>query len=104
MRLIEDLEVANASISADTKVDLILGGHDHQVLCRRAGDTNIDPEVIIQGKDYSEIVVDGKVHPDTEGDVRIVKSGTDWKSYSIVHLLIDGFPGKKPTIKSSRGT
>lgn len=103
MRLTEDLEVANATMSADTKVDLILGGHDHQVLCRLAGDTDVDPEVIIQGKDNSDIVVDGKVHPDAEGDVRIVKSGTDWKSYSVIHLLIDSSQCGKATIRSSRG-
>ncbi|KAI4218051.1 MAG: hypothetical protein LQ349_008891, partial [Xanthoria aureola] len=102
MRLTEDLEVANATMSADTKVDLILGGHDHQVLCRLAGDTDVDPEVIIQGKDNSDIVVDGKVHPDAEGDVRIVKSGTDWKSYSVIHLLIDSSQCGKATIRSSR--
>lgn len=104
MRLTEDLEVANATTSADTKVDLILGGHDHQVLCRLAGDTNVDPEVIIQGKDNSEIVIDGKVHPDAEEDVRIVKSGTDWKSYSVIHLLVDSSQGRKATIRSSKGT
>lgn len=104
MRLTEDLEVANATMSADTKVDLILGGHDHQVLCRLAGDTDVDPEVIIQGKDNSELVVDGKVHPDAEGDVRIVKSGTDWKSYSVIHLLIDSSQCRKATLRSSRGT
>ncbi|KAL8735304.1 MAG: hypothetical protein Q9181_002844 [Wetmoreana brouardii] len=102
MRLIEDLEVANATMDGESRVDLVLGGHDHQVLCRLVGDNNVDPEVILQGKISDNVMKNGRVHPDIEGDVRIVKSGTDWKSYSIVRLMVDSNPNTKAVIKTSR--
>ncbi|KAL8702576.1 MAG: hypothetical protein Q9201_004256 [Fulgogasparrea decipioides] len=102
MRLIEDLEVAEATIDGESRVDLVLGGHDHQVICRLAGDNNVDPEVILQGKINDNVMKDGRVYLDTEGNVRIVKSGTDWKSYSIVRLMVDSNPNKKAVIRTSR--
>ncbi|KAL8800730.1 MAG: hypothetical protein Q9182_004973 [Xanthomendoza sp. 2 TL-2023] len=58
MRLIEDLEVANATTDSDYRVDMLLGGHDHEVLTRSAGDTDPDPEVIRQGKKNCDVVTD----------------------------------------------
>ncbi|EIM83023.1 Metallo-dependent phosphatase [Stereum hirsutum FP-91666 SS1] len=66
MRLEEDIKVSEACRSS---VDLILGGHDH--------------DIVVHG---ANIMV---VNDDAEGDIRIVKSGTDFRTYSIVRLEID---------------
>lgn len=87
MRLVEDLAVSRATLCGDERVDLILGGHDHQVVCRLAGDFNENPDVILQGRQNEDIVSQGQVM-NINGTVRIVKSGTDWKGYSIVNLLV----------------
>lgn len=88
MRLIEDLEVSNATVLGDERVDLLLGGHDHEVVCRFSSDVDDNPEIILQSRLNEDIVVDGQV-AEMQGDVRIVKSGTDWKSYSIVDLMVE---------------
>ena len=87
MRLAEDLKVSDATASGENKVDLILGGHDHEVVCRFAGDTDKNPEVIRQGCVNQDINRDGRI-ADVDGNVRIVKSGTDWRSYSVVYLHV----------------
>lgn len=86
MRLAEDLEVAKATADGETKVDLILGGHDHHVVRRLAGETDERPDIIQQGFENDAIVQSGQV-ADIEGNVRIIKSGTDWKGLSIVRLI-----------------
>ena len=88
MRLIEDLAVSNATVLGDERVDLLLGGHDHEVVCRFSNDVDDNPEVILQSRLNEDIVVDGQV-AEIQGDVRIVKSGTDWKCYSIVDLMVE---------------
>lgn len=87
MRLVEDLAVSVATLSGDEKVDLILGGHDHEVICRLAGDLNRDPSLMVEGRD-DKSVVSQELVTSTKGKVRIVKSGTDWRSYSRVDLLV----------------
>lgn len=103
MRLVEDLEVADATVHGEARVDLLLGGHDHEVVCRFAGDTNVDPGVIIQGRKNGDVTSDGQVRVETEGEVRIVKSGTDWRSYSVIHLTLDRVHDDKAVLKASRG-
>ncbi|KAI4107728.1 MAG: hypothetical protein L6R37_001413 [Teloschistes peruensis] len=102
MRLVEDLEVADATVHGEARVDLLLGGHDHEVVCRFAGDTNVDPGVIIQGRKNGDVTSDGQVRVETEGEVRIVKSGTDWRSYSVIHLTLDRVHDDKAVLKASR--
>ncbi|KAK2756668.1 hypothetical protein FQN54_005113 [Arachnomyces sp. PD_36] len=88
MRLIEDLAVSKATQCGDERVDLLLGGHDHNVVCRFAGDTDENPEVILEGMTNSDYVnAEGKTI-NVDGDVRIIKSGTDWRSYSVVKLAV----------------
>lgn len=88
MRLAEDLAVSRATAYGDDRIDLLLGGHDHNVVCRFADDTDENPEVILQGMTHSDYVnAEGKTI-NVEGDVRIVKSGTDWRSYSVVKLVV----------------
>ena len=88
MRLTEDLAVSKATEHGDDRVDLLLGGHDHNVICRFTDDTDENPEVILQGLTNSEYVsTEGKTIK-VEGDVRIVKSGTDWRSYSVAELVV----------------
>ncbi|KAL8689151.1 MAG: hypothetical protein Q9218_005113 [Villophora microphyllina] len=48
-------------MEGESRVDLILGGHDHLVLCRLAGDINADPEVIFPDKVYGGIVIESKI-------------------------------------------
>lgn len=88
MRLIEDLAVSNATVLGEERVDLLLGGHDHEVVCRFVGDVDDNPETILQSRLNQDIIEDGQV-AEMRGDVRIVKSGTDWKSYSVVNLIVE---------------
>ncbi|EFR02476.1 2,3-cyclic-nucleotide 2-phosphodiesterase [Nannizzia gypsea CBS 118893] len=88
MRLVEDLSVSNATLDGDERIDLLLGGHDHDVVCRMLGDTDDNPGIILQGiTDSASRIRNGEiVH--IEGDVRVIKSGTDWRSYSVVQLRV----------------
>lgn len=79
MRLEEDLLVSQACAS---DVDLILGGHDH--------------DSVIQG---DRITV---VNDNAEGDIRIIKSGTDFRSFSRIQLSISRIKGK-PLIAKVKG-
>ncbi|KAK2007334.1 Metallo-dependent phosphatase [Colletotrichum eremochloae] len=103
MRLAQDMELSEARCgdAADPaeRLDLVLGGHDHQLLRRYGGDI---------GR-YSYRAKDPKVldcsHPDAatldlvdntngmvlkaRGTVRVVKSGTDWGGLSCVTLQVD---------------
>ncbi|KAL2852454.1 Metallo-dependent phosphatase-like protein [Aspergillus pseudoustus] len=87
MRVPEDTAVANATASGDCRIDLLLGGHDHEVLRRFAGDTDLNPEHIEQGRHIKDVEENGMV-PDVEGNIRIVKSGTDWRALSLIRLVI----------------
>ncbi|EEB98047.1 hypothetical protein MPER_02515, partial [Moniliophthora perniciosa FA553] len=68
MRLEEDRIVSEACASVDSKVDIIFGGHDH--------------EFMVEGETTS--VQTNKA----TGQIRIVKSGTDFRSYSVVRLAV----------------
>ncbi|KAL1705328.1 Metallo-dependent phosphatase-like protein [Schizophyllum commune] len=68
MRMEEDMNVA----SRCPDVDLILGGHDH--------------EHMLHGSRY----IDEEGH--AEGNIRIVKSGTDFREFSIVKAHIKRYP------------
>lgn len=76
MRLPEDIQVSMATKSGDERVDLLLGGHDHHVLYRSSSDQ--DPDV----HEAAAVITS------YEGDTRIIKSGTDWRSLSCVRLDI----------------
>lgn len=69
-------------VSALSEIDLVLGGHDH--------------EAAIQG---NVVVNRAGVF---EGGVRIVKSGTDFRSYSVVTVQITRHGGK-PNVKNVQG-
>ncbi|EGN97255.1 hypothetical protein SERLA73DRAFT_169647 [Serpula lacrymans var. lacrymans S7.3] len=71
MRLEEDIKLAEA---CSEDVDLILGGHDH------------DP--LVHGSHMSA------VNDIFQGKIKIIKSGMDFKSYSIVHLHVFRKDGK----------
>ncbi|KAL3961233.1 hypothetical protein ACCO45_002756 [Purpureocillium lilacinum] len=98
MRLAEDIEVSEALRTGplQERVDLLLGGHDHELLRRYGG------EVSAQGKnpmviDCSHSGQDGLKGPVAEvpearGDIRIVKSGSDWHSLSCVRLHVGRTP------------
>lgn len=87
MRLAEDMEVADMTATGDDRVDLFLGGHDHEVVRRYAGDTDTNPENVEQGCDNTDIAVNGLVRY-TEGNIRIIKSGTDWRGLSLVRMVV----------------
>lgn len=88
MRLAEDIEVAEATKTGKSRVDLLLGGHDHEVIRRFSGDTDRDPSIIEQGHDNADITAEGLIC-DTQGDIRIIKSGTDWTGLSLVRVVIE---------------
>ncbi|RJE20033.1 2,3-cyclic-nucleotide 2-phosphodiesterase [Aspergillus sclerotialis] len=87
MRLAEDMQVADATTTGNSRVDLLLGGHDHEVVRRLNGDTNTNSATIEQGCNNADITVDGLIR-DTEGDIRIIKSGTDWRGLSLVRMMV----------------
>ncbi|KAH7929948.1 Metallo-dependent phosphatase [Leucogyrophana mollusca] len=71
MRLEEDIQVSDA---CRAEVDFIMGGHDHDIMI--CGD---------------QVTV---VNDDARGAIRIVKSGTDFRSYSIIRLLVSRVKGQ----------
>lgn len=103
MRLVEDLAVSNATGHGEERVDLLLGGHDHEVVCRFAGDVSDDPSIILQGRANDDVIRHGQV-ANVEGTVRIVKSGTDWKSYSVVQLIAGRDEGGKAYLQTIKCT
>ncbi|KAL3446636.1 Metallo-dependent phosphatase-like protein [Aspergillus insuetus] len=88
MRLPEDLAVAAATASGDCRIDLLLGGHDHEVLRRFEGDTDLNSEHYEQGQHIADVEKNGMI-PDVEGDnIRLAKSGTDWRALSLIRLIV----------------
>ncbi|RDW60400.1 uncharacterized protein DSM5745_10858 [Aspergillus mulundensis] len=87
MRVPEDMAVASATISGDSRIDLLLGGHDHDTLRRFAGDTDSTAGNAEQGLKVTEVEQAGML-PDTEGDIRLIKSGTDWRGLSLARLVV----------------
>ncbi|GFF49434.1 hypothetical protein IFM58399_08553 [Aspergillus lentulus] len=100
-RLAEDIRIAKNAAHGIAKVDLILGGHDHEVLHRFHGDTEEDSEIIRQGTRNEDIVSDGVVDQ-VAGDIRIVKSGTNWRGLSIVRLIARRLSDGRATIETVR--
>ncbi|GIJ88231.1 hypothetical protein Asppvi_007149 [Aspergillus pseudoviridinutans] len=98
-RLAEDIGTANAAAHGVAKVDLILGGHDHEVLHRFHGDTEEDSEIIQQGTRNEEILSNGVVDQ-VAGDIRIVKSGTNWRGLSVVRLIAKRLSDGRATIET----
>jgi len=82
MRLAEDMLVSDATKKGEGRVDLLLGGHDHHVARRRSTDIDANPEVVDPNDDFAQ---DAAIS-EHEGDVRIIKSGTDWRGLSVVRL------------------
>ncbi|KAL3461423.1 5'-nucleotidase [Aspergillus heterothallicus] len=87
MRVPEDMAVAAATARGDCRIDLLLGGHDHEVLRRFGGDTDLNSEHFEQGRHIADAGKDGLV-PDAEGNIRLVKSGTDWRALSLIRLIV----------------
>ncbi|KAL2866638.1 bifunctional metallophosphatase/5'-nucleotidase [Aspergillus lucknowensis] len=87
MRVPEDMAVANATAKGDCRVDLLLGGHDHEVVRRFEGDTDVIAGNVEQGRFIADVEVDGMV-PDAQGNIRLVKSGTDWRGLSLIRLVL----------------
>lgn len=102
MRLAEDMEVADATATGDGRVDLLLGGHDHEIVRRFGGDTDVNPQVIQQGAINEYIIKDGVVR-EVQGNIRIIKSGTDWKSLSLVDMMVQKDNHGTATVASVKG-
>jgi 2',3'-cyclic-nucleotide 2'-phosphodiesterase (5'-nucleotidase family) len=104
MRLAEDLKVSQATTAHDDcRVDLLLGGHDHETVCRLAGDTCSDPTKIWQDTANEDIVKNGRV-PAVTGNVRIIKSGSDFQSFSNITLFVERQPNGKAIVVTTSGT
>ncbi|PVH94006.1 Metallo-dependent phosphatase [Periconia macrospinosa] len=92
MRLAEDLLVSEAlrDPEDDARVDLLLGGHDHDLLRRYEGEGSYDDPTVIEARNPNSEVVIGNtgMTRDANGAIRIVKSGSDWKSLSRVRLQV----------------
>ncbi|KAG5984332.1 hypothetical protein E4U55_005217 [Claviceps digitariae] len=88
MRLAEDMAVLKKTQTGSERIDLLLGGHDHDVVQRASTDSDTDPSVAWESL---RPVGDGAGAGgliSASGDVRIVKSGTDWKGLSVVRLRV----------------
>ena len=99
MRLVEDMAVSRATLCGENKVDLILGGHDHQVVCRFAADSNKNPNLILEGRQNEDIVNQGQVM-NVNGALRIVKSGTNWRGYSVIKLFVGRYSNGKAYLET----
>lgn len=98
MRLTEDLKVSEATaVHDDCHIDLLLGGHDHETVCRFAGDTCSDPSTIRQYVANKDIVKNGRVAVST-GNVRIIKSGSDFQSFSKIRIFVERQPTRKARV------
>lgn len=98
MRLAEDIAVSQNTRAGSGRVDLILGGHDHDVVQRSSTDSNNDPRVHRPGLtsgNATEICC-------TEGDIRIIKSGTDWNGLSMLRLTISKRADGRSSISKSK--
>jgi hypothetical protein len=104
MRLAEDLKVADATAAQDDcHINLLLGGHDHEVVCRVAGDTCSDASRIWQNAANDDIIRKGRVIT-RSGKVRIVKSGSDFQSFSKIRLLVQRTSKGKVSVIKTTGT
>lgn len=106
MRLAEDMEVSEALRTGppQERVDLLLGGHDHELLRRYGGEESslsTNPMVIdcAHAGESGFVGPAGQV-PAAKGDVRIVKSGSDWHSLSCVRLHVGRNPDGVATLQS----
>lgn len=92
MRLVEDLQVSEAlkDPANESRIDLLLGGHDHDLLRRYEGEVSYDDPSIIDARvSNAEVVIeDTGITHDANGAIRIVKSGSDWKNLSLVRLQV----------------
>ncbi|KAK3995698.1 5'-nucleotidase [Cladorrhinum sp. PSN332] len=93
MRLVEDILISKETLKADSKIDLIFGGHDGQVLQRSADETNSNPAVAIPAAGNDRKLSAAWVETIPADHVRIVKSGTEWESISVVEVCIHPSPG-----------
>ncbi|KAK7467635.1 hypothetical protein VKT23_004689 [Stygiomarasmius scandens] len=72
MRLEEDMDLLQGLAEGNERIDLILGGHDH--------------DLVVHGDNL--VFQDNATTRDIRGDVKIVKSGTDFKSLSIIKVPV----------------
>lgn len=98
MRLAEDIAVSQNTKTGSGRIDLILGGHDHDIVQRSSTDSNNDPRAHHQGStpDSATRILC------TEGDIRIIKSGTDWNGLSVLRLTVSKQADGKSSISESK--
>lgn len=84
MRYEEDLTIFSGPEYGPERVDLILGGHDHNVLVYPSDNCGSDT-----GRDDHDQTRQPYTTTDYPGSLRLVKSGTDWRSLSILDLHIE---------------
>ncbi|KAK4167889.1 5'-nucleotidase, partial [Cladorrhinum sp. PSN259] len=89
MRLHEDMLVSDATIKGDSRIDLIFGGSDGEVVQRSFGQRNTNPAVhITTGKENGAIITGGWVETLNPSGLRIIKSGTEWESLSVAEVCV----------------
>lgn len=99
MRLAEDMAVSKNTHTGSGRIDLLLGGHDHDIVQRAFTDSDTNPNVAREGSHPG----DGAVLS-TLGDVHIVKSGTDWRGLSIMRLRVAKYPDGTSSILHTKLT
>lgn len=87
MRYTEDITILDEPQEDIEKVDLILGGHDHDVFVYPPMHKSSDDSTI--GNDNIKRPYIENEYP---GSLKLVKSGTDWRSLSILDLHIEREP------------
>ncbi|EFE34384.1 UDP-sugar hydrolase, putative [Trichophyton benhamiae CBS 112371] len=98
MRLAEDIAVSRNTKTGSGRIDLILGGHDHDIVQRSSTDSNNDPRAHHQGSTPDSAT--GILC--TEGNIRIIKSGTDWNGLSVLRLTVSKQADGKSSISESK--
>ncbi|KAK4224673.1 5'-nucleotidase [Podospora fimiseda] len=92
MRLVEDIIISKATAFGDNRIDFIFGGYDGHVLQRSQKDINSNPAVIMPAllnkPATANVPHSAWIETTPAQDVRIVKSGTEWESLSVVELCI----------------
>lgn len=79
MRLADDTDLIRYA-----NVDFAFGGHDHYIIRRDGSVYNTDPSVPEPGHEHERSTV-----TESANNVRLVKSGTDWKGISVLEIHLE---------------
>lgn len=92
MRVPNDIKLAR---SCKDEIDLILGGHDHFYYVSKSIDIVGDHWTREKNLDDVGFDPESEEDDDEQGSVRVVKSGTDFREFSLLKIEVEENSGKK---------